>query len=75
LGSINHSMLTAAVCKAHHIDVAGWIFNDQYMHYENEIAAWSGYPAIASLPLSDKMDKDFVQQQAQKIKESLLKYL
>src|SRR6187399_2352796 len=25
LGSINHSLLTAAVCQAHGLDVAGWI--------------------------------------------------
>src|SRR5882762_1004112 len=46
LGSINHSLLTAAVCKAHGLKVAGWIFNDQYQHYEAEIVRWSGVPFI-----------------------------
>ena len=75
LGSINHSLLTASVCKANSIDVIGWIFNDQYMHYEDEIAAWSGYAKIASLPLADKIDKRFVKEQTNRIRESLLKCL
>lgn len=75
LGSINHSLLTASVCKANNIDVIGWIFNDQYLYYEDEIAAWSGYAKIASLPLADKTDKHFVKEQADRIKESLIKCL
>ncbi|MFY7651251.1 MAG: ATP-dependent dethiobiotin synthetase BioD, partial [Chitinophagaceae bacterium] len=48
LGSINHSLLTAAVCKQLNLDVIGWIFNDEFMQYEEEIVEWSGYPKIAS---------------------------
>ncbi len=43
LGSINHSLMTAEICKAKNIPVAGWIFNKQYLHYEEEIAAWSNH--------------------------------
>jgi hypothetical protein len=50
LGSINHSLLTAAACRRQDLRVAGWIFNDQYMRYEQEIAQWTGIPAIASIP-------------------------
>lgn len=75
LGSINHSLLTAQVCKANNIDVLGWIFNDIYMNYEDEIVAWSGYPKIASLPLVETINKEFVQQQATIMRESLLKCL
>ncbi len=71
LGSINHSLLTAAVCKAHQVNVAGWIFNDQYLHYEEEIAAWSGYPRIASLPLATPVNKSFVVAQANRMREAL----
>ncbi|MEJ0079854.1 MAG: AAA family ATPase [Puia sp.] len=46
LGSINHSLMTAAICSDHGLDVAGWVFNDQYMNYEQEIVRWSGYPSI-----------------------------
>ncbi len=75
LGSINHSLLTASVCKANNIDVRGWIFNDQYMHYEDEIAAWSGYPKIASLPLAGTINKLFIKEQAERIKAALPEYL
>ena len=75
LGSINHSLLTAQVCKAANIDVVGWIFNDQYMHYEEEITAWSGYPKIASMPFADTIDKAFVKEQAGRIRASLIKCL
>ena len=49
LGSINHSLLTAGICKQAGLDVAGWVFNDQYFHYEPEIAAWTKYPILFSL--------------------------
>ncbi len=31
LGSINHSLMTAEICRSHGLDVAGWVFNDQYL--------------------------------------------
>jgi dethiobiotin synthetase len=73
LGSINHSLLTAQVCKHYDLHVAGWIFNDQYLDYENEIVQWSGFPKIASLPFCKNPGKEFVLQQAEIIKPALLK--
>ena len=73
LGSINHSLLTAAICKQRNIDVIGWIFNDQYLDYEEEIVRWTGYPKIASIPLAEKIDKAFVLQQAGLLREALLR--
>jgi len=64
LGSINHSLLTARVCKEEGLDVMGWIFNDQYLDYETEIVKWSGYPSLGSIPHCDRPDKDFVKEQA-----------
>lgn len=75
LGSINHSLLTAQVCKANNLQVLGWIFNDQYLDYEEEIINWSGYVKIASIPFEKNITGFFVQQQANKIKESLLALL
>lgn len=72
LGSINHSLLTAQVCKANNINVIGWIFNDQYLNYEEEIVEWSGYQKIASIPFTEKLDKQFIQQQAAAINKQLL---
>ncbi len=73
LGSINHSLLTASICKQRNIDVIGWIFNDQYLAYEEEIVRWTGYPKIASIPLAEKIDKAFVLQQAGLVREALLR--
>jgi dethiobiotin synthetase len=73
LGSINHSLLTAQVCKHYDLTVAGWIFNDQYLDYENEIVQWSGFPKIASIPFCENPGKEFVLQQSEIIKSALLK--
>ncbi|MGZ5247382.1 MAG: dethiobiotin synthase [Flavitalea sp.] len=75
LGSINHSLLTAAVCKQKGLNVAGWIFNDQYMDYEQEIVDWSGFPAIASIPYKENPTPDFISEQAAIIKNELLRIL
>lgn len=71
LGSINHSLLTATVCKEHNIDVLGWIFNDHYMHYEDEIVRWSGYQKIVSLPFTKNIDATFIKEQAGIAKNNL----
>ncbi len=71
LGSINHSLLTAALCKQFRLDVVGWIFNDQYLDYEDEIVQWTGYPKIASIPFTENINKAFVQEQANRIRLSL----
>jgi dethiobiotin synthetase len=51
--------------------VAGWIFNDQYGDYEDEIVRWSGYPRLGSVPFREAPDAEFVRQQAERIKANL----
>jgi dethiobiotin synthetase len=75
LGSINHSLLTAEVCKQYKLDVAGWIFNDQFMDYEEEIVQWSGFPAIGAVPFEEKPGKTFILNQASLLKDALKKLL
>ena len=75
LGSINHSLLTAAVCEQKNIEAVGWIFNDQYMNYENEIVQWTGYKKIASIPFTKTIDKKFIKEEANKFKQSLQQFL
>lgn len=75
LGSINHSLLTAAVLKKEKIDVAGWIFNEEYLEYENEIAKWSGYPVIASVKHLTEITKETIKAEAEKMKVHLQKFL
>ncbi|MGN6355414.1 MAG: dethiobiotin synthase [Parafilimonas sp.] len=72
LGSINHSLLTAQVCKAHDVDVLGWVFNDHYMNYEDEIVQWSGYKKLASLPFTNNVTAGFVKEQAAILKSNLI---
>jgi dethiobiotin synthetase len=75
LGSINHSLLTASVLKKEKIDVAGWIFNEEYMNYEKEIAGWSGFPIIASVKHLKDISKASIRGEAKKIKANLQKFL
>jgi dethiobiotin synthetase len=64
LGSINHSLLTASLCRSSGLDVAGWIFNDHYLNYEQDIQSWSGYPAIISIPPLEPVSRETVCAQA-----------
>ncbi|MDR3713896.1 MAG: dethiobiotin synthase [Puia sp.] len=75
LGSINHSLLTASLCKAHGLAVIGWVFNDHFLQYEDEIRDWSGIPAIASLPPTARPDRVFIQEQADRIRPRLQQIL
>jgi dethiobiotin synthetase len=75
LGSINHSLLTASVCRSAGLDVAGWVFNDNYLDYSAEIVAWSGYPALFSLPLLPRVDAASVSQAALRFGEEGKSYL
>ena len=75
LGSINHSLLTARVCKHYNLTVAGWLFNDQYLAYEDEIVQWSGIPKIGTIPFTATPGAAFVQQQAALLQHELKKIL
>lgn len=71
LGSINHSLLTARVCRDLNLPVIGWIFNDQYLDYEEEIVRWSNFPKIATVPYSETTDGAFINSQAAALRERL----
>lgn len=75
LGSINHSLLTAALCKQRKLNVAGWFFSDEYMNYEDEIVQWSAFPKIGSVPYVKTISKEFVLAEAAKIKTKLIQLL
>jgi dethiobiotin synthetase len=76
LGSINHSLLTAEVCRQRKLDVAGWVFNDQVdglADYEDEIVRWSGYPKLASVPHLPVMNAQTIDSVAASMRENLLR--
>ena len=75
LGSINHSLLTTRVCREMQIPVIGWVFNDQYLDYEEEIVQWSNFPRIASIPYSDNVNGTFINSQAAVIQKQLKELL
>lgn len=74
LGSINHSLMTSELCKQKNISVTGWVFNDQYLSYEEEIISWSGFPGIGSVPFSDNLNELFVEKQADLFRERLARF-
>lgn len=75
LGSINHSLLTAAMLKERKTDVLGWVFNDEYLDYENDIVQWSGFPWIASVRNLKVINRSVIHAQATKMKEHLNLFL
>jgi dethiobiotin synthetase len=75
LGSINHSLLTARVCREMQMPVIGWVFNDQYLDYEEEIVKWSNFPRIASIPWTNNINGTFINSQAAAIRKQLKEFL
>lgn len=75
LGSINHSLLTSELCKHLNIAVTGWIFNDQYLSYEQEIVSWSGFQKIASIPFAERCDQFFIESQADLLRAQLAAFI
>jgi dethiobiotin synthetase len=75
LGSINHSLLTADLLTRHKINVLGWIFNQEYLDYENDIVQWSGFPWIASVRNLAVINRSVIHSQSVKMKEHLNLFL
>ena len=75
LGSINHSLLTARVAREWGLNIAGWIFNDHFGDYEEEIVRWSGYPVLGRMPLTENPDAAFVRTLAAEWRPALTKML
>lgn len=71
LGSINHSLLTAHLAKEKKLPVLGWVFNDQYLDYENEIAGWTNLPRLGSVPFTANANPEFISAQAKVLREKL----
>jgi dethiobiotin synthetase len=67
LGSINHSLLTAAVLKKEKVNVLGWIFTEEYQNYEEEIAGWSGFRVIAGVKHLPVISKETIKAEAIKM--------
>lgn len=64
LGSFSHSLLTAEVCRHRGLDVAGWVFNDESIGYEEDLERITGYPALARIDKATVLDGRFIEEQA-----------
>lgn len=74
LGSINHSLLTAQVCKQYGLEVIGWLFNDErYIDYEADICRWSQLPSLGTIPFTEQLTTNFIEQTATQLRPQLLK--
>jgi len=65
LGSINHTLLSVEVLKKRNIPIAGIIFvGDENKATESIIAKQTQVPIWGRIPLAEKMNKEFVKNQA-----------
>ena len=70
-GSINHSLLTAQVCRQKSLRVMGWIFNEQLLEQENDIIQWTGYPRLASFGKMNQVNETIIKEKAVELKDKL----
>lgn len=75
LGSINHSLLTVMTARSYGLKLGGWLFNDRFMDYEDELVNWSRLPKIGSVPFEAEISKEFVKEHATKLEPVLRKIL
>lgn len=75
LGSINHCLLTAMALKQAEIPVIGWVFNGDHHTNEDDVVGWSHYPRITRIPRARRLNRDFVQLQAELMRPLLQQLL
>lgn len=75
LGSINHSILTSMAARSYSLATKGWLFNDRYMDYEDELVNWSGISKLGTIPFMEKVTPEFIREQALKVEPILKKIL
>lgn len=74
LGSINHTLLTAEVLKSRNLKVKGIIFNgEENQESENIILHITGLKKIGRIPQTEVVDKAFIEEQAQLLRDNLMK--
>lgn len=71
LGSINHTLLTIEVLKNRAIPIFGIIFVGEENKETERIIAATNVPVIARIPIAENITKEFIVDQAEKIKSKL----
>jgi dethiobiotin synthetase len=65
LGSINHTLMSIEILKNRGVDIAGIVFvGDENQATEEVILKSTGVKMIARIPMTETLDKSFVQDQA-----------
>lgn len=73
LGSINHTLLTIQALQQHHIPIAGIIFNGEAnQESEDYILKYTGIRLLGKIPKADIMSREFIIQQAEQLRKTLL---
>lgn len=71
LGSINHTLLTIEVLKNRNIPIFGIIFVGEENKETERIIAATNIPVITRIPMAESISKEFILEQAEKIKSKL----
>lgn len=73
--SINHSLLTSKITRQKNLRVLGWVFNNGAVSCQDDIARWSGFPKIGTVPKYDRVSKQEIKEAAAAIRQNLLQAL
>jgi dethiobiotin synthetase len=73
--SINHSLLTSKMTRQKNLRVLGWVFNNGNSNHYDDIARWSGFPRVGSIPKLESINKDIIAQVASTIKQNIIQVL
>lgn len=72
LGSINHTLMSYELLQQRKLNVLGIIFNgDSNIETENIILEYTGLKCLGKIPMADSKIKEFVEDQAQILRENL----
>ncbi|MGC4035004.1 MAG: dethiobiotin synthase [Chitinophagaceae bacterium] len=73
--SVNHSLLTSKMTRQKNLRVLGWVFSDANPLNLDDIARWSGFPKIGSIPHIDTINKQAIRDAAASVKQNLIQAL
>ncbi len=76
LGSINHTLLSIAALKAHHIPIAGVLFNGEENQATESIIKIQGQvPILGRISETETVDAAFIQKEAARLKPAVTRLI
>ena len=71
--NVNHSLLTSKITRQKNLRVLGWVFNNGGINSnDDDIARWSGFPRLGSIPKLASINKEAIVQAASAIKQNII---